>query len=207
MIDVQAIFGGDRADPLQLLGGHPPGQQGDDVPGLALAVDPLLVIVLGNRGETHLLVQLVAREQHVLEHRGRQLGVRDFDQDAERQGVVDHRLADVEDVHATLGQHAGDGRGETGAVFPGDVDQDDFTQGAASAMEKVAHSTRFRGARLILRPAEGRQRRAESDDRTAPPMRNAPRRFAPPGGLVILPANSCCADRARCDPAHLRQTR
>ncbi|MNC38322.1 hypothetical protein D3C75_869190 [compost metagenome] len=130
MVDVQAVLRGDRADPLQLLGRHLAGQQGNDVAQLALAADPLLVVGLGHRRETHLLVQLVAGEQHILEHRGGLGAVRNLDQDAERQGVVDHRLADVENIHPTLGEHPGDGCGQARAVFPGDVDQDDFAHGA-----------------------------------------------------------------------------
>ncbi|MNR30223.1 hypothetical protein D3C85_1476670 [compost metagenome] len=68
MVDIEVIFGGNRADALQLLGGDLAGQQGHDMPRLALAVDPLLVIGLRHRRETHLLVQLVGREQDILEH-------------------------------------------------------------------------------------------------------------------------------------------
>jgi len=69
MIDIEPVLGGDRTDPLQLLGGDLAGQQRDDVPGLALPCDPLLIVVLGHRRETHLLIVLVTSEQHILEHR------------------------------------------------------------------------------------------------------------------------------------------
>jgi hypothetical protein len=70
------------------------------------------------------------------------LGVGKFDQDAERQGVVDHRLTDVENVHTTLGQNAGNGRSQTRTVDSRDVNQDDFAQGAPRNWKKP-HSTHF----------------------------------------------------------------
>ncbi|MNT05818.1 hypothetical protein D3C72_1404570 [compost metagenome] len=136
MVDVQAIFGGDRAHGLQLPGCHLAGQQGHDVALFALVADPLLVILLGHRRETHLLIELVALEQDVLEHGLALLGVGNFNQDAERQGVVDHRLTDVENVHTTLGQNAGNGRSQTRTVDSRDVYQDDFAQGAPPQVEK-----------------------------------------------------------------------
>ncbi|CAI8736232.1 NAD-specific glutamate dehydrogenase [Pseudomonas sp. IT-194MI4] len=136
MVDVQTVFGGDRTHTLQLLGGHFAGQQGDDVAFLALVADPLLVILFGHRRETHLLLKLIAFEQDVFEHRVALLGVRNFNQDAERQGVVDHRLTDVENVHTTLGQNAGYGRSQTRTVDSRDVYQDDFAQGAPPQVEK-----------------------------------------------------------------------
>ena len=147
MVDVQAIARGDGAHPLQLLSRNLACQQGDDMPGLALGTDPLLVIGLGHRCEAHLLVQLVSGEQHILEHRGRRLGIRDFHQNAERQGVMDDRLADVEDIHPALGQHTGNRGSQTGTVFTGDVNQDDFAQGRLPAEEKAHILTIFRGRR------------------------------------------------------------
>ncbi|MDT4874550.1 hypothetical protein FQZ97_1098570 [compost metagenome] len=173
------------------------------MPGLALAVDPLLVILFRYRREAYLLVELVGREQHILEHRGCLLGIRDFDEDAERQGVVDHRLADVENVHPALRQHAGDGRGEAGAIFPGDVDQDDFAQGAASAMEKAHILPTFAACGSLSAPPTVANRRLAAGN----PAVATDQRFAPTGPVVILPGISPSTDRARCDPAHLRQTR
>src|SRR3546814_8228952 len=63
------LFGSDRTDSLQLLGGDLARQQGHDMACLALAAHPVLVIGFGHRGETHLLVELVGGEQDVLEHR------------------------------------------------------------------------------------------------------------------------------------------
>src|SRR5690606_20046012 len=132
MINVQSVLGGNRADPLQLLGTDLARQQSDDMTSLALTADPLPVVLFRDRGETHLLVQLVGSEQQILEHRLRAAVVRNLDEDAERQGVVDHRLTDIEDVHPALSQHTRDGSGESGAVFAGDIDQDDFAQDALS---------------------------------------------------------------------------
>ncbi|MNN16460.1 hypothetical protein D3C81_1295980 [compost metagenome] len=69
MVDIQAVLGRDRADALQLFGSDLAGQQGDDMSGLALTFDPILVVGFGNRGKTYLLVEFVARKQDVLEHR------------------------------------------------------------------------------------------------------------------------------------------
>ncbi|RMO16054.1 hypothetical protein ALQ47_05300 [Pseudomonas cichorii] len=138
MVDIQAIFCRDGADTLQLLGRHLAGQQGHDMPRLALPVDPLLVILFGHRSETHLLIKLIGCEQDVLEDRRTLSAIRNFDQDAERQGVVDHRLTDIEDVHATLGKNAGDSRSETRTVDTSDVNQDDFAQGAPQQWKKTA---------------------------------------------------------------------
>ena len=132
MVDVQTVLGGDRADALQLLGADLTRQQRHDMARLALATDPLAVVVFGDRGETYLLIELVGGEQQILEHRLGAAVVRNLDEDAERQGVVDYRLADIEDVHPALSQHAGDGCGKSGAILAGDIDQDDFAQDAPS---------------------------------------------------------------------------
>src|SRR3546814_13685247 len=64
----------------------------------------------------------------LLEHRLALFGVGDFNQDAERQCVVNHRLTNVENVHTTLGQNAGNGRSQTRTVTASAVYQDDFAQ-------------------------------------------------------------------------------
>ena len=67
---------------------------------------------------------------------------------------MDHRLADVENVHTTLGQNPGNGGGQTWPVFPRDVNQDNFAQSAPPGWKKTAfyplsvtigHSQRFAG--------------------------------------------------------------
>ncbi|MNC54525.1 hypothetical protein D3C75_1040110 [compost metagenome] len=71
---------------------------------------------------------------------------------------MDNRLADVENVHTTLGQNAGDGRGETRTIFTCDVNQDDFAQGAPHLWKKsafyphsvtIGHSQRFAGSGVL----------------------------------------------------------
>ena len=133
MVDIQVITRGNGTDALQLFGGDFARQQGDDMPSLALATDPLLIISLGYRSKAHLLIELVGGKEDVLEHRRGALVIRDLDQNAERQGVMDHRLANIEDIHPALGQHAGDGGSQTGTIFAGDIDQDDFAQGSVSS--------------------------------------------------------------------------
>jgi uncharacterized membrane protein affecting hemolysin expression len=82
------------------------------------------------------------------------LGIWNLHQDAERQNVVDHGLADVENGHATLGQNTGNGCGKTRTVNTGDVNQDNFAQSAPPSWKKTAfyplsvtigHSQRFAG--------------------------------------------------------------
>ena len=154
MVDIQSILRSDGADALQLLGRYLASQQGHDVAFFALAFHPMLVIRFGHRGETHLLIELIRRKQDVLEYRRSLLGAGDFHQDAERQCVVDHRLADVENVHTTLGEDTGNGCGETRSVKTCDVDQDNFAQSAPPGWKKTAfyplsvtigHSQRFAG--------------------------------------------------------------
>ena len=55
---------GDRADQAVVA-----GQQGHDVPRLALAFNPTLVVLFRHGSEAHLLVELVGGEQHVFEDR------------------------------------------------------------------------------------------------------------------------------------------
>jgi hypothetical protein len=75
---------------------------------------------------------------------------------------VDHRLANIENVHATLGEHTGNGCGKTWAILAGDVNQDNLAQGAPRSWKKTAfyllsvtigHSERFadHGSLAILR--------------------------------------------------------
>jgi hypothetical protein len=106
------------------------------------------------------------------------LGAWNLDQDAERQGVVDHRLTNVQNVHATLGKDTGDGRSQTRTVKAGDVYQDDFAQGAPPQWKKTA----FYSLSVTTGHSE---------------------RFATPGSLAILRGNF--SKRAvLCEPAHAR---
>jgi hypothetical protein len=51
---------------------------------------------------------------------------------------MNHCLTNIENVHATLGEYTSDGRSETGTVRTGDVNQDDFAQGAPPQWKKTA---------------------------------------------------------------------
>ncbi|GFM80980.1 hypothetical protein PSCICN_16720 [Pseudomonas cichorii] len=51
---------------------------------------------------------------------------------------MDHRLTNIEDVHAPLGKNASNGRSETRTVDTSDVNQDDFAQGAPQQWKKTA---------------------------------------------------------------------
>ena len=141
--DRQAVLADHRTDPLQLLGGDLAAEQGHHMARLTMAVGPVLVVRLGNRRITGLQVQLVGLGLHTLQQGSCHFVVRDIDQDAERQGAVHDRQADVEDTHTALQQDAGDCRSETGTVLTGDVDQDDFAHNLAPTSMKNAHSTDF----------------------------------------------------------------
>jgi hypothetical protein len=94
---------------------------------------------------------------------------------------VNHCLTNIENVHATLGKHPGDGCGETGTVLTCDVNQDNFAQGAPPQWKKTAF--------YPLSVTIGHRQR-----------------FAATGSLAILRGNF--SKRAvLCEPAHARQNR
>ena len=128
-VDVEAVFGHSGGDLRDLAGVDLAAEQGDDAALLALLVDPLLVALLVDRRELGGDAELVGREKHLLEDRGGLVLVRNFDQDAEGQKVVNHRLAHVEDGDVVFGQGLGQAGGQARLVFAGDVDQNDFAHG------------------------------------------------------------------------------
>src|SRR5690554_6708767 len=128
LVDIEAVMGGDFTDPGNVLSGYAPRQQRNDVTWFPLAAHPLAVFVGADGRKLDLLIQLIAFEQYVLEHI---CLTRHFHQDTKRQGVMDHRLADVENIDLGLCQYAGNGSRQTGAVRAGNIDQHDFLQGDA----------------------------------------------------------------------------
>ena len=125
-VDVKVVIRHHGGHVAELLGGDLARQQGNDVAVLALAGHPLLVAVLVDGPEAHRDIALMRLEQQVLEHRGRFRRRRHFHQDAQRQGVVDHRLADIQNIQVVAGQNAGKGRGEAGPVVAGHLDENNL---------------------------------------------------------------------------------
>ncbi len=125
-VDVEVVIRHHGGHVAELLGGDLARQQGNDVAVLALAGHPLLVAVLVDGPEAHRDIALMRLEQQVLEHRGRFRRRRHFHQDAQRQGVVDHRLADIQNIQVVAGQNAGKGRGEAGPVVAGHLDENNL---------------------------------------------------------------------------------
>jgi len=114
-----------------------------DVALFALGLDPGAVVVQADRGAFEGDAQVVGQEEQILDH-GRGLGGLGYaDQDAERQGVVDDRLAHVQDVDVVFGQLGGEGRGQAGAVGAGDVNEQYFTHGLGHVLGMVLARARL----------------------------------------------------------------
>ncbi len=62
-------------------------------------------------------------EQQIGQQRRRAQRFGQLDQDAEREAVVDHRLADVEHAHAVAREDRGQRVRDAGAIVTGDADQ------------------------------------------------------------------------------------
>ena len=98
-LDGQAVLADHSTDPLQLLRCHFAAEQRHDMACLALAVGPMLVVGLGNGRVAGLQVQRMSFGLNALQQVGGHFVVRDIDQNAEGQGAMHHRQADVENVH------------------------------------------------------------------------------------------------------------
>src|SRR5690606_33910918 len=85
IVDVQAVAGGDFTDPSDMFSGHPPRQQGNDMPRLTLPGDPPAVLFGADWREAYLLVQFVTAEQNVLEYVRKTVLPRHFNENTERQ--------------------------------------------------------------------------------------------------------------------------
>ena len=101
-------------------------EQGDDVPGRPLLTNPFLVVVGRDGSKTKIEPDLVGAEQQVPEHGAGGVGPAQFHQQPQGQGVVNHRLADIQHRNIVLGQYARELRGDTRPVAAGDVDKDNF---------------------------------------------------------------------------------
>ncbi len=122
----------DRRDARELRGRETPGEQRQDVAGPPLLRRPAAVALALDRPEPRADPELVRAEEHVLQHR-RGLGpARDADHDAERDLVVDHRLADVEDVDSVPRERLQQRVGDLGTVLPEHRDQNDVLRHVGS---------------------------------------------------------------------------
>ena len=125
-VNVQAVVCHCCGHVGELFGSNLARQQGDDMAVLALAGHPFLVAVFVDGTEAHIDVQLVGLEQQILEHRRGFRVRRGFHQDAQRQGVVDYGLADIQDIEPVTGQNPGESGGQTGTVTTGYLNQNDL---------------------------------------------------------------------------------
>jgi len=132
--------------------------QGHHMTGLALLVDPALVMLFADRVKTQLQALLGDQGLQVLEHCRDLLGVWNLHQKTQRQNAMDGGLTDVENIHTIAGQYTGNGRSETRTVLTGDVYQDDFAQGTPPFAKKnafyplsvtIGHRQGFAASRLL----------------------------------------------------------
>ena len=132
--DVEAVVARDGRHRRKLLGGHALRHQRDDVAWLALPGHPLGVTRLVDGREAHRHVLLVGLEQQFLLHRRRIGTVGNLDEQTQAQGIVDDRLADVEDVHLILSQRGCQHGHQARLIDPGDVDQNDLIRHRTSSL-------------------------------------------------------------------------
>ena len=128
-IDVQARAGDHAAHRLEVRRRQRRAEHRDDVAALALRQHPVAVFLARHRGEADLHAEPVRFEQQVGEQRRRLHLVGQLDQHAERQRVVNQRLADVENAHLAAGQNRGQRVRDARMIVAGDVDAEDTCLG------------------------------------------------------------------------------
>ncbi len=121
-VNVQALFGHNRRHPCDLHGCEPAPQQRDHTPVLAGFAHPGFVLCLRHSGEMDLHAQIVPGKEQVLEHRRCRVAGGNLDQETQRQEVVDHGLADIEDVDRVRGQHLCQHGSQARAIPTGYID-------------------------------------------------------------------------------------
>ena len=124
---------GDAGSAGEVSGVDVAAEEGEDVAGLSLFLHPAFVGLCRDGGEAGVETETMGAEEQLFED-GIGGGVGDFHEHAEGEGVVDDRLADVEDNHAVAGQHFGEGDGQTGAVRSGNIDLHQFRHGRVLAV-------------------------------------------------------------------------
>src|SRR6186997_2515716 len=77
-------------------------------------------------------------EQQIGQQRRRAQRFGQLDQDAERQAVVDHRLADVEHPHAVAREDRGQRMRDAGTIVAGDANQQRARQSFMTFVRKAA---------------------------------------------------------------------
>ncbi len=82
-------------------------EQGDNPAFLAILRRPLSIAFFIDGGKTNLDTQFVGLKQEIFKDRGGFIGGRYFHQDAQRQVIMDHRLADIQNHDLILGQDIG----------------------------------------------------------------------------------------------------
>ncbi len=127
IVDIQSVAGGNGRNTGNLLGFDISGQQRHDVAGPVPGGGPGLVFLHRDGRKPHLQIQGMEPEQQIPDDR-RGFGlVRNFDQDAPGQVIVDDRLANIQNPHIVTPHDAGDFRRQARFVTPGDINQYQFT--------------------------------------------------------------------------------
>ena len=116
-IDVQSLSSDHFGDGRQLLSGDSAGEQGQDVARFPLLADPVVVVAIANRLQSHPQAELFGSPRDFLVQLhpvGRQP-----DHDAEQQRLMDHRLVDIQDLRPLEREGVGQRSSQTGPVFAG----------------------------------------------------------------------------------------
>ena len=122
LINIERKTGNHRGDPCDMLGGKPPAEKGDNVPGLALLCHPMGITRLTDRLKPDLHPQPMELKKHFLQHRSGVIGFCDIRQDTQRERVVNHRLTNIENGTTVLGENPRNGIGNTRLVVARDID-------------------------------------------------------------------------------------
>ena len=117
-VDVQAVPCDNLGGRLDLPGAEAAADGGEDVAVAALAAHPVLVLVVGDRFKADGDAHLGGLEKELLHHLTGGL-LFDADENAQGEGAVDVRLADVQDLSVVLGEDGHDLGGKADTVCPG----------------------------------------------------------------------------------------
>ncbi len=115
--------GGDLGD---VFGLDLASEQRQDVARLALLTHPALIGIGVDWREADIEPHAVRAEQQLPENAAVAALARQLDQQAQRQGVMDGRLTDIQDRHMEAREDPGQGGGDAGPILARHVDQNDF---------------------------------------------------------------------------------
>ena len=105
-VDIEFLLGNDFGCLGNLSCGNFASEQSDDVAVFALTSHPLRIVLLVDGAETDIDIQLVGFEQQILHNVARVVSCC-FEQNTEREGLMDVCLTDVEDEGVVTRQDVG----------------------------------------------------------------------------------------------------